>query len=540
MNEFKWYMNAVFYEIYLRSFKDSNNDGIGDLPGLLEKLEYIKQLGIDCIWLLPIYPSPRKDDGYDIADYYSIDADYGTINDFKQLVEAVHKNGMHIVMDLVVNHTSDQHPWFQSSRSDPNSPYRDYYVWSDTDQKYPDARIIFVDTEKSNWTWDEKANKYYWHRFYSSQPDLNYENPAVRSEMLKIIQYWLDLGIDGFRVDAVPYLFEKDGTNCENLPETHNFLKEIRRLVEEKYPGRILFCEANQKPEDVVKYFGNGDEFHLAFHFPLMPKIFIALRSGNKTPIEESLEVIPAIPENCQWGTFLRNHDELTLEMITPAEREWMWREYAPEPRMRLNLGIRRRLAPLLDDDESKIKLAYNILFSLPGSPFIYYGDEIGMGDDLELPDRDGVRTPMQWDDSINGGFSGKEKIPTPVISENLYSPKQVNVNKSVEVRDSIWNQVRELIDIRKKENIFRTSNISILESDDSRVLIFMRKNENEKILFAHNLSSSEIKFQLNLRFESSHQWVDLLTQKVLTRDKNYFLLSLKPYQSYFLKSLQH
>lgn len=332
MEQSTWYKNAIFYEVNLRSFMDGNNDGIGDLNGLTKKLGYLKRLGVDCIWLLPIYPSPRKDDGYDIADYYSIDPAYGSLNEFRRLVKEIHEHGMHIVIDLVVNHTSDEHPWFQSARSDPNSPYHNYYVWSDTDTLYQDARIIFVDSEKSNWTWDELAAKYYWHRFYASQPDLNYENPAVRSEMLNIIRFWLELGIDGFRVDAVPYLFEKDGTNCENLPETHEYLKLLRAFIDKNYPGKLLICEANQLPEDVVKYLGSDDEFHMAFHFPLMPKIFMALRSGDKTPIEETIKNTPSIPENCQWGTFLRNHDELTLEMVTPAERDWMWQEYAPRP----------------------------------------------------------------------------------------------------------------------------------------------------------------------------------------------------------------
>ncbi|MEJ5201361.1 MAG: alpha-amylase family protein, partial [Anaerolineales bacterium] len=342
-----WYKNAVFYEVYVRAFFDSNGDGHGDLKGLMQKLDYLKDLGVDCIWLLPIYPSPLRDDGYDIADYYSILPTYGALEDFCELLDAVHARGMRLITDLVLNHTSDQHPWFQSARSSRQSPYRDYYVWSDTDQKYRETRIIFLDTEKSNWTWDEVAGQYYWHRFYSSQPDLNYDNPAVQEEMRNVMRFWLDLGVDGFRADAVPYLFEREGTNCENLPETHEYLKSLRRFMDEHYPGRILLCEANQWPEDVLPYFGDGDEFHMGFHFPVMPRIFKALREGRADSLVDILKRTPEIPENCQWCTFLRNHDELTLEMVSEEDRQWMWREYAPHPRMRLNLGIRRRLAPL-------------------------------------------------------------------------------------------------------------------------------------------------------------------------------------------------
>lgn len=398
MSDSLWYKNAVFYEVYVRAFYDSNADGHGDLNGLARKLDYLQSLGVDCLWLLPIYPSPLKDDGYDISDYTGIHPDYGTLDDFKNLLEAAHARNIQLIMDLVINHTSDQHPWFQAARSDRGSPYRAYYVWSDTDKKYSQARIIFVDTEKSNWTWDEAAGQYFWHRFYSSQPDLNFDNPAVRAEFLRIIRFWLDLGVDGFRVDAVPYIFEREGTNCENLPETHAFLKEIRAFVDQNYPGRLLLCEANQWPQEVRSYFGDGDEFHMAFHFPLMPRIFMALRRADASPVKWALSHTPSIPGNCQWCTFLRNHDELTLEMVTEEERGWMWEEYAPDPHMRLNLGIRRRLAPLLDNDPRKIGLAFSLLFTLPGTPVIYYGDEIGMGDNLSLPDRNGVRTPMQWE----------------------------------------------------------------------------------------------------------------------------------------------
>ena len=425
-----WYKNAVFYEVYIRAFYDSNGDGHGDLRGLKEKLDYLQDLGVDCLWLMPIYPSPLKDDGYDIADYYRILETYGTLQDFKDLLDAAHERGMRVITDLVLNHTSDQHAWFQASRSSRESPYRDYYVWSDTDQKYQEARIIFVDTQKSNWTWDPGSGQYYWHRFYPSQPDLNFDNPAVQQEMLNAVKFWLDMGVDGFRADAVPYLFERDGTNCENLPETHAFLKRLRRFMDENYPGRILLCEANQWPEDVRPYFGDNDEFHMGFHFPLMPRIYMALRKADKQPLEWVLKRTPPIPEDCQWCVFLRNHDELTLEMVTEEERQWMWQEYAPDARMRLNLGIRRRLTPLLDNDRRKIDVANSLLFTMPGSPIIYYGDEIGMGDNIWLPDRNGVRTPMQWEDGLNAGFSSatEDQVYAPVIQDDPYGVQWVNV----------------------------------------------------------------------------------------------------------------
>ena len=404
-NDSLWYKNAIFYEVHIRSFCDSNGDGKGDLPGIISKLDYIKDLGVDCIWLLPMFPSPLKDDGYDIADYHNVHPDYGTVEDFKTLVDEAHSRGMRVIADLVLNHTSDEHTWFVESRKSKDNPYRDYYVWSDTDQKYSDARIIFVDTEPSNWTLDETTGEYYWHRFYASQPDLNYDNPVVADKMIDILKYWMDMGIDGFRADAVPYLFEREGTNCENLPETHDYLKRVRRVLDEDYPGTILLGEANQWPWDLRPYFGGdendpsvpGDEFHMAFHFPVMPRIFKALKLGDTTDILDIMDRTPSIPENCQWCVFLRNHDEVTLEMVTEEDRQLMWELYAPDERMRLNLGIRRRLAPLLDNDRRKIELANAILFSLPGAPIIYYGDEIGMGDNIWLFDRNGVRTPMQW-----------------------------------------------------------------------------------------------------------------------------------------------
>ncbi|MBE0696959.1 MAG: maltose alpha-D-glucosyltransferase, partial [Anaerolineaceae bacterium] len=409
MNEIPplWYRKAIFYEMYVRAFCDSNDDGHGDLRGAAQKLDYLQRLGVDCVWLTPIYPSPLKDDGYDISDYYNVHPQYGTLEDFQYFLDEAHKRNIRVILDLVLNHTSDQHPWFQSARSDRNSPYRDYYVWSDTDQKFQDARIIFLDTEKSNWTWDEQAGQYFWHRFYSSQPDLNFDNPRLRDEMKNVMRFWLDKGVDGFRADAVPYLFEREGTNCENLEETHAYLKELRRYIDIHYAGRILLCEANQWPEDVIPYFGDNDEFQMGFHFPIMPRIYMSLRKGERTPLVWIMSRTPQISKFNQWCIFLRNHDELTLEMVTPEERDWMWNEYAPDPRMRLNLGIRRRLAPLLDNDRRKIALANSLLFTMPGTPIIYYGDEIGMGDNIWLFDRNGVRTPMQWTAGPAAGFSG-------------------------------------------------------------------------------------------------------------------------------------
>ncbi len=490
-----WYKNAVFYEIYPRAFFDSNGDGHGDLKGLMQKLDYLQELGVDCIWLLPIYPSPLRDDGYDISDYYGVLPTYGSLADFRALIDAVHARGMRLIADLVLNHTSDQMPWVQAARSSRSSPYRDYYVWSDTDQKYSGARIIFVDTEKSNWTWDEQAGQFFWHRFFSHQPDLNYDTPAVQEEMLKVMSFWLDQGIDGFRADAVPYLFERQGTNCENLPETHEYLKRLRRFMDEHYPGRILLCEANQWPEDVRPYFGNGDEFHMGFHFPAMPRIFKSIRAGDVTSLEDILKRTPAIPESCQWCNFLRNHDELTLEMVTEEDRQWMWREYAPEPRMRLNLGIRRRLTPLLDNDRRKLALAYSILFTLPGSPIIYYGDEIGMGDNIWLDDRNGVRTPMQWTAGVNAGFSqaGPDRLYLPVIKDPAYAAQKVNVVGQVADPDSLLNLVKKMIAMRKNHPALMSGKMAWAEKGENpAIFAFYRVAPNETVLALHNVSGTE------------------------------------------------
>jgi maltose alpha-D-glucosyltransferase/alpha-amylase len=535
-----WYKNAVFYEAPVRAFRDSNRDGKGDLVGLTQKLDYLAELGVDCIWLNPIYPSPLKDDGYDISDYCAVHPDYGSLQDFSNLLDQAHQRGLRLITDLVINHTSDQHPWFQAARSSRTSLYRDYYVWSDTDQKYAGVRIIFVDTEKSNWTWDEVAGQYFWHRFYSHQPDLNYDNPAVRYEMLNVMKFWLDLGVDGFRVDAVPYLFERDGTSCENLPETHAYLKEMRRYVDRKYPGRILLCEANQWPNDVRSYFGHvtehdADEFHMAFHFPLMPRIFMALKRMDASPIHWALDNTPEIPTNAQWCTFLRNHDELTLEMVTEEERQWMWQQYAPEPRMRLNLGIRRRLAPLLDNDLRLITLANSLLFTLPGAPIIYYGDEIGMGDNIALPDRNGVRTPMQWDSSHSAGFSDASRLYSPLITTPPYDYHKVNVAAQMANSASLWHTIRRMIQLRKQHPALGQGSFTWIETGTNAVLAFLRSYEQERILAIHNLSDRSQPL-LIYPPDPAPSWTDLYTAEVISSAYKQLNFTLAPHQYLWLK----
>lgn len=529
-----WYKDAVFYEVYVRAFFDSNGDGHGDLKGLAQKLDYFKDLGIDALWLLPIYASPLKDDGYDIADYYAIHPDYGTLDDFKELLDAAHTRGIKVITDLVLNHTSDQHPWFQSARQGQQDPYHDFYVWSDDDQKYAGARIIFLDTEKSNWTWDDSAQQYFWHRFYSSQPDLNYDNPQVRQEMINVMKFWLDLGVDGFRADAVPYLFEREGTNCENLPETHAYLKELRSFIDQHYPDRILLCEANQWPQDVRRYLGDGDEFNMAFHFPLMPRIYMGIRKGDASPITWALEQTPPIPENTQWAIFLRNHDELTLEMVTEGERQWMWENYAPEPRMRLNLGIRRRLAPLLDNDRRKIELAYSLLFTLPGSPVLYYGDEIGMGDNIWLEDRDGVRTPMQWEDSSQAGFSTapSNRLYAPIISSSGYDPESLNVADQKLDPGSLLNTVKNMIRTRRGYPALGSGTFSwatiIQTKTPTPIIAYYLSDQQDRILVIQNLSPDQQ--SLSLPFSETVS-PDLIYGKTELRINSGKLLSdLDPY----------
>ncbi|MBI5965860.1 MAG: maltose alpha-D-glucosyltransferase [Chloroflexi bacterium] len=529
-----WYKNAVFYEISVRAFKDSNGDGRGDLRGLTEKLDYLQTLGVDCIWIMPIYPSPLRDDGYDIADYCSVDSAYGSLDQLKVLIEAAHQRNIRIIMDLVLNHTSDEHPWFQASRSDRNSPYRDYYVWSDTDQKYKDTRIIFVDTEPSNWTWDDTTGQYYWHRFYASQPDLNFDNPKVQEEMFNVARFWLDLGIDGFRADAVPYLIEREGTTCENLPETHAYLKKLRSFMDEHYPGRILLCEANQYPEDVRPYFGDGDEFHMGFHFPIMPRIYMALKKGRYEDMAEIMRRTPSIPENSQWCTFLRNHDELTLEMVTEEERQWMWKEYAPEPRMKLNLGIRRRLAPLLDNDRRKIELANSLLFTLPGSPIIYYGDEIGMGDNIDLPDRNGVRTPMQWDDSPNAGFSSGKPFSEFARERGELGYQFINVANQVNDPDSLFRSIKRMIAIRKKHAAFGGSSMEWIDAGNPAVAVYIRQYHNDTMLILNNLSSSAETVKLPAEYQKAY--LDLFADRTQSLAET---LTLSPYSYLWLQMLK-
>jgi len=497
-----WYKDAIIYELHIRAFSDSQGDGVGDFLGLTEKLDYLEDLGVTAIWLLPFYPSPLKDDGYDISDYTSVQPIYGSMRDFKAFVDEAHQRGLGIIVELVVNHTSDQHPWFQRARrAAAGSRWRDFYVWSNTPEKYQDARIIFKDSEYSNWTWDHVAKAYYWHRFYSHQPDLNYDNPAVRRAILRVIDFWLRLGVDGLRVDAVPYLYERDGTNCENLPETHAFLKELRKHVDEKFKNRMLLAEANQWPEDAVTYLNNGDEFHMAFHFPLMPRMFMAIRMEDRFPLIDILQETPAIPETCQWAIFLRNHDELTLEMVTDEERDYMYRMYASDPAARLNLGIRRRLAPLLNNDRKKIELMNGLLFSLPGTPVIYYGDEIGMGDNFYLGDRNGVRTPMQWSPDRNAGFShaNPQKLYLPPIIDPEYNYESINVENQQNNPDSLLWWMKRTVALRKRFKAFGRGSLEFLQPKNRKVLAFLRRYQDEVILVVVNLSRAAQQTQLDL-----------------------------------------
>jgi maltose alpha-D-glucosyltransferase / alpha-amylase len=496
-----WFKRAVFYEIHLRGFFDANGDGSGDFRGLAEKLDYLQWLGVDCIWLLPMYASPLRDGGYDIADFYAVHPDYGTVEDVRMLLEAAHRRGIRVIADLVMNHTSSDHAWFEESRSSPDSPKRDWYVWSDTDEGYADARIIFIDTETSNWTWDPVAGQYYWHRFFSHQPDLNYANPEVQEAMLDVLRFWLDLGLDGFRLDAVPYLYEREGTICENLPETHAYLKRVRAEIDANYPDRVLLAEANQWPADVVEYFGDGDECHMAFHFPVMPRMFMAIRREDAAPILEILDQTPAIPENCQWGLFLRNHDELTLEMVTDEERDYMYAEYAKDPRMKLNLGIRRRLAPLLDYGRDEIELMTAILFSLPGSPVIYYGDEIGMGDNVYLGDRDGVRTPMHWTGDRNAGFSRADfaQLYLPPLMDPVSGFQAVNVEAQLRTPTSLLRWVHRFIALRKEHPVFGLGSYEPLQTSNLRIFAHLRRYEDDLILCVHNVARSAQAVELDL-----------------------------------------
>ena len=534
-----WYKDAVFYELHVRAFKDGNDDGIGDFIGLTSQLGHLKELGVDCLWLLPFFRSPLRDDGYDVADYRAIHPDYGTMTDFDRFLEAAHGHGMRVISDLVVNHTSDQHPWFQAARRAPDSPYRDYYVWSDTDQRYRDARIIFVDTEHSNWTWDPVAKAYYWHRFFHHQPDLNFDNPQVRRELLDVMRFWLDKGLDGFRCDAVPYLIEREGTNCENLPETHDFLREIRATIDREYQGRILLAEANQWPADLRAYFGDGDEFHMAFHFPLMPRMFMGLKLEDRKPITEILKQTPQIPSPCQWCLFLRNHDELTLEMVTDMERDYMYDQYARDRHMRINVGIRRRLAPLLDNDRRRIELMNGMLMSLPGTPIIYYGDEIGMGDNIYLGDRNGVRTPMQWDGGWNGGFSAAdpESLYSPLMLNPVYGYQAVNVQSQKRFDHSLLSWMKRIVKVRKSTPVFGRGSIDFLYPENHRILAYVRQLEKETILVVNNVSSTAQAVELDLRRFKGNILIEMFGRNIFPRVGDIpYLLTLGPYQFYWFR----
>lgn len=516
-----WFKDAVFYEVFVRAFADSNGDGIGDLPGMTSRLDYLQALGIDTLWLLPITPSPLRDHGYDVSDHYSIHPDYGTLADFRALVRASHVRGLRVIVELVPNHTSDQHPWFQASR-DPSHPehakYRDWYVWSDTDKKYQDARIIFIDSEPSNWTFDPLRGQFFWHRFFYHQPDLNYDNPDVQNAMLDVVKFWIDQGADGIRVDAPPYIYEREGTNCENLPETHAYLKRLRAFVDAHAPGTMLLSEANQWPEDVRPYFGEDDEMHMNFHFPLMPRIFMALARADRTPVEEIIAHTPDLPPGCQWATFLRCHDELTLEMVTPDERAFMWNYYAPEPRMRLNLGIRRRLAPLLGNDLARIQVANSILLTFIGTPVIYYGDEIGMGDNIWLEDRAGVRTPMQWNDGLDAGFSTAppDKLYEPPISDPVYGYQHINVSAQEHVPNSLLNWTRRALQIRRQHPAFGRGDLRWLEVDNRSILAYVRTALDEALVVVNNLSDFPATAALDTSAWNGKNLIDLFTDEMI------------------------
>ena len=498
-----WYKDAIIYQTHIKSFYDSNADGYGDLPGLMMKLDYIESLGVNAIWLLPFFPSPLKDDGYDIAEYKSINPQYGTLDDFRHFLGEAHRRGLRVIIELVINHTSDQHEWFQRARHAPKgSPERDWYVWSDDPNKYDGTRIIFTDTEKSNWTWDPVAQQFFWHRFFSHQPDLNFDNPDVRQAVIDVMYFWLDLGVDGLRLDAIPYLIEREGTTCENLPETHAVLKELRAAMDARYPDRIFLAEANQWPSDVIPYFGDNDECHMAFHFPLMPRMYMALRKEDRSPIVEILAQTPPIPSQCQWAIFLRNHDELTLEMVTDEERDYMYREYAGDKRMRINVGIRRRLAPLLDNGRRQIELMNALLLTMPGTPIIYYGDEIGMGDNVYLGDRNGVRTPMQWNGGWNAGFSAADaaQLYFPLIVDPPYGFQGVNVLAQERTQTSLLRWMRRIIKVRQRYEAFGHGTFDMLLPDNRSVLAFLRRLDDQVILCVNNLSRFVQPVEINLQ----------------------------------------
>ena len=517
-NDVDWYRDATVYQIHLKSFFDSNGDGVGDFTGAIEKLDYVRDLGVSAIWLLPFYESPLRDDGYDIADYRKVDARYGGMEEFKRFMREAHTRGLRVITELVINHTSDQHPWFQRARqAKAGSAERDYYVWSDTDDKYDGTRIIFRDTESSNWTWDPVAGAYYWHRFHSHQPDLNLENPKVLNEVLSVMHFWLEAGVDGLRLDAVPYLREREGTDNENLPETHEVLRRIRAEMDSRYADRMLLAEANQRPEDTREYFGYGDECHMAFHFPLMPRMYMALAQEDRHPITDILRRTPQIPDGCQWAIFLRNHDELTLEMVTDEERDDLWSFYAGEARMRLNHGIRRRLTPLMENDRRKLELMNSLLLSMPGTPILYYGDEIGMGDNIHLSDRDGVRTPMQWTRNLNGGFSSADpvKLDPPPIVDPIWGYEAVNVEAQQRDPSSLLHWTRRMLAVRSRHHAFGRGTLKFLDPANRTVLAYIRQLESETVLCVANLSRAPQEVDLDLR-----EWLGLVPVDLTSRDR--------------------
>ncbi len=529
-----WFKDAVIYELHVRAFQDGNHDGIGDFPGLLERLDYLQELGVTCLWLLPFFPSPLRDDGYDIADYTAVHPQYGNLDDFRRFLDAAHERGMRVMIELVINHTSDQHPWFQAARrAPPGSPERDFYVWSDTDSRYPGVRIIFTDTEQSNWTWDPVAGAYYWHRFFSHQPDLNFDNPKVLAEVIRVMGFWLDMGVDALRLDAIPYLCEREGTSCENLPETHAVIRKIRAALDAVYPGRMILAEANQWPEDVCAYFGQGDECHMAFHFPLMPRLFMALRLEDRHPVVEIMQRTPAIPDGCQWALFLRNHDELTLEMVTDEERDYMYQAYSADPQMRINVGIRRRLAPLLENGRRRIELLNSILLSFPGTPILYYGDEIGMGDNIYLGDRNGVRTPMQWNADRNAGFSRADpaRLFSPLVMDPVYGYPAVNVENQVGEPSSLLNWTRHMIALRQLFRVFGRGGIEFLAPANRKVLAYLRRYEDEVVLCVANLSRFAQPCELDLAALSGMIPIEMLGYVEFPRiNRVPYRLTLGPY----------
>ncbi|MBV8924726.1 MAG: maltose alpha-D-glucosyltransferase [Bradyrhizobium sp.] len=539
-----WYKDAIIYQLHVKAFADSNNDGIGDFAGLCEKLPYLQELGVTALWLLPFYPSPGRDDGYDIADYGSINPDFGTMKDFKRFIAEAKKRGLRVITELVINHTSDQHDWFKRARrSHPGSSARNWYVWSDTDQKYQGTRIIFTDTEKSNWTWDHEAGQFYWHRFFSHQPDLNFDNPRVVSAIIQVMKRWLDTGVDGFRLDAIPYLCERDGTNNENLPETHAIIKKLRQELDAYAKNRVLLAEANQWPEDVQEYFGQSDECHMAYHFPLMPRIYMAIAQEDRFPITDILRQTPDIPTECQWALFLRNHDELTLEMVTDVERDYLWSTYANDPRARINVGIRRRLAPLMDNDRRKIELMNSLLFSFPGTPILYYGDEIGMGDNIYLGDRNGVRTPMQWTPDRNGGFSRADpaKLYAPMIMDPVYGYEAVNVEAQSRSLSSLLSATKRLISVRKSTLAFGRGSMTFIRPANRAVLAYVREYQGEVILCVANLSRSAQATELDLS-----AWKERVPLEMLGRTRFPaigelpYMITLAPYGFYWFELKEH